>query len=756
MIGNMQFQSQAPLVSIIMLTLNELDHTVKCLASIEAHTPEPHELIIVDNGSTDGTVEFLRRYLAEHDHVRVVANSTNRGFAAGNNQGLSLAEGEYVLLLNNDTLVVPVWLERMLAVFGRHPQVGIVGPMSNYVSGPQLMPDVPYRTLPELEAFAARWTADHAAQSMAIARVVGFCLLARKAVIERIGGLDERFGSGNFEDDDFCIRAAQAGWEARIAQDAFIHHTGSQTFKGAKIDYRKSMLRNWELFKAKWGIAAGATLEQGYRLTPPPWDASRGYVPLPDVGADHQPELGRRWWQEEPAEGARPRVRLGFIRRDPDIAAAQASLERFTDEAAPAPVWPDAATVNEQLASADYLALLAPDVLLTKGWLEALVAVAEADPSIAAIGPTSNEAPGPQKVKQGYQSLKKELQKFAARRARRHKGAWESVPGLGAFCLLLNTHAVRQAGGLDECRPLADGLWDLYRRLKAEGFAVACARGVYVHHGELTEDEGARYDETTAAARVEGSLTEARGSMEDGLIKEPAEGRPKQRTHGWLGRELDLKDAPGGAIEINGVKGFLIPGDLQYLFHRARALATNSVIVEIGSFLGLSAIIMANGLAASNNYGARIYCVDKWEIWMDLKELGVLGDEQLYETFITNIRNAHVDSFVHPIRNRSTEAAADFEAHSVDMLFIDGDHTFEGCYADLEAWYPKLRPGGILIGHDCVPGEGVLQAVERFASEHDLDYSITEPPAAHYMFETRPRTTDGTQSIFRQAQPSAR
>jgi hypothetical protein len=67
---------------------------------------------------------------------------------------------------------------------------------------------------------------------------------------------------------------------------------------------------------------------------------------------------------------------------------------------------------------------------------------------------------------------------------------------------VLNTHAVRQAGGLDKRRPLADGLWELYRRLQAEGFAVACARGVYVHHDKLTEDEGARYDETTAAAQA--------------------------------------------------------------------------------------------------------------------------------------------------------------------------------------------------------------------------------------------------------------
>ena len=81
--------------------------------------------------------------------------------------------------------------------------------------------------------------------------MVGFCLLARKAVIDRIGGLDEQFGSGNFEDDDLCIRAAGAGFKSRIARDVFIHHTGSQTFKGAGIDYHRIMLRNWELFKAK-------------------------------------------------------------------------------------------------------------------------------------------------------------------------------------------------------------------------------------------------------------------------------------------------------------------------------------------------------------------------------------------------------------------------------------------------------------------------------------------------------------------------
>ena len=82
------------LTSIIILTCNQLEHTHLCLDSIMKHTPEPHEIIMVDNGSTDGTVEFLREYMSAHEHVRVIANASNRGFAAGNNQGMSIAKGK--------------------------------------------------------------------------------------------------------------------------------------------------------------------------------------------------------------------------------------------------------------------------------------------------------------------------------------------------------------------------------------------------------------------------------------------------------------------------------------------------------------------------------------------------------------------------------------------------------------------------------------------------------------------------------------
>jgi GT2 family glycosyltransferase/pyruvate-formate lyase-activating enzyme len=276
---------QPALVSIIILTHNQLEHTKRCLDSIEAYTSEPYELILVDNGSTDGTPDYLQKYANDHSNVRMIANKKNLGFAAGNNQGMAVANGNYLLLLNNDTVVTKGWLARMLSVFERYPEVGIVGPVSNYVSGPQQVKEVSYRSLEKMHHFAKKWSAAHMGQTMEFYRVVGFCLLAKREVIDKIGGLDEQFGSGNFEDDDFCFRAAAAGYKARIAQDAFVHHTGSQTFKGAGIDYRKSLERNWEIFKKKWKLPQDLPYGASYKMTVNTSDLSQYYIPIIPVGA---------------------------------------------------------------------------------------------------------------------------------------------------------------------------------------------------------------------------------------------------------------------------------------------------------------------------------------------------------------------------------------------------------------------------------------------------------------------------------------
>lgn len=268
------------LTSLVVLTFNGLEHTKRCLASIQAHTPEPHELIVVDNASIDGTVEFLREYSEEHEATVVIANKRNRGFAGGMNQGISMAKGGVVVLLNNDLAVTEGWMERLHEPFWQFPRCGLVGPMSNFVSGPQLVKDAPYSgDGAEMREFAANWALAHQGQTAPTMRLVGFCLAIHRDVINAIGGLDERFFPGNFEDDDYCLRAMMAGFEARIARSAFVHHVGHVGFSSDGVDLGTALADNQKRFRAKWGIPEELT--ETFHLELPPFDRARHYQPLP-------------------------------------------------------------------------------------------------------------------------------------------------------------------------------------------------------------------------------------------------------------------------------------------------------------------------------------------------------------------------------------------------------------------------------------------------------------------------------------------
>ncbi len=288
-----------PVVSFVILTLNQLEHTRLCLESIWRNAPQPFEVIVVDNGSRDGTPDYLRSLRVEHDNLRVIRNSVNLGFSMGNNQGIAVAKGEFLLLLNNDTILPKGAVERMLSSFEAHQRTGLVGPMSNCVSGPQLVRDASYCTLETMEAFVQKHALANEGRSVQVLRLVGFCLLVHRKLIHVIGGLDDRFGCGNFEDDDFCLRASFAGFEARIACDAFVHHLGSQTFKGENIDHSKSMLKNWDIFKGKWGIPKDTSMDQGYDAKRTCLTDGRLFVDLPDISRDHEPLWNERWWQDK-------------------------------------------------------------------------------------------------------------------------------------------------------------------------------------------------------------------------------------------------------------------------------------------------------------------------------------------------------------------------------------------------------------------------------------------------------------------------
>jgi GT2 family glycosyltransferase/tetratricopeptide (TPR) repeat protein len=236
------------LTSIVLVTFNQLGYTHGCLESIRARTDLPCELIVIDNGSTDGTVDYLR---GQAD-IRLITNDRNRGFPAAANQGLQVAMGEQVVLLNNDTLVTTGWLEHLLEALYSDPSVGLVGPTSNAVSGAQCIA-VDYADLASLDGFAWEWGKTHRQQTEVSERLVGFCLVMRREVVDRIGLLDERFGVGNFEDDDYCRRARAAGYRCLVARAAFVHHFGHVSFHAAGIDLSQVLQDNERLYQEKWG-----------------------------------------------------------------------------------------------------------------------------------------------------------------------------------------------------------------------------------------------------------------------------------------------------------------------------------------------------------------------------------------------------------------------------------------------------------------------------------------------------------------------
>ncbi len=311
------------LTSIIVPVWNQIEFTQQCIATLKSHTRPAWELIVIDNGSTDGTGTYLAgvRDMSTVP-VTVVSNATNVGFPAAINQGLRLARGEYLVMLNNDVVVTDGWLDQLIALVnanrgidaerggasgnasadgGGRPSVrmgagsgdprtapaalgagdesssdgagvpdfevcvgdaagptppgppftkggkvivpasidsaaagveedgscavpsslptadcllptarpiGLVGPMSNYAAPPQLVEEVPYRDIADMHWFARQWREQHLGTWFNAPKLSGFCLLMKRAVYDAIGGLDERFGIGFFDDDDLAERTA--------------------------------------------------------------------------------------------------------------------------------------------------------------------------------------------------------------------------------------------------------------------------------------------------------------------------------------------------------------------------------------------------------------------------------------------------------------------------------------------------------------------------------------------------------------------
>lgn len=240
--------------SIVVVTHNGLVFNRLCLETVLANTAErDFELIVVDNGSDDGTRAYLTKLAGGDARLRVLFNGRNMGFAPACNQGLGLALGEYLVLLNNDTMVPPGWLGGLLEHL-RNPGVGLVGPVTNRI-GNEAEVETDYRTWGEFLEFAGRRSRDHAGEWLEVRTPAMFCLAMRRQTHLRLGPLDERYEVGLLEDDDYADRAREAGYQLRCVEDTVVHHFGEASFGKlvAGGEYGRILEANQQRYAEKWG-----------------------------------------------------------------------------------------------------------------------------------------------------------------------------------------------------------------------------------------------------------------------------------------------------------------------------------------------------------------------------------------------------------------------------------------------------------------------------------------------------------------------
>ena len=259
-----------PRVSAVIVSFNTREHLLRCVASLEAHVSLPHEVVVVDNGSEDGSAAALR---AAFPAVRTIENGANLGFAAACNRGLREARAPYCLLLNSDAEVCAGSVEVLAAMLDERPDVGIVGPRTvgpdggpQVSFGPDLTPLSEWRqrrlvvALRDGKPEAVREVEALSAREHEPVWVSGACLLARKAALDAVGGLDEGFFLYE-EDVDLCLRVRRAGWRIVFTPRATVmHHLGKSmetVAERSRLEYDRSHVR----FYAKHrGLGARALL----------------------------------------------------------------------------------------------------------------------------------------------------------------------------------------------------------------------------------------------------------------------------------------------------------------------------------------------------------------------------------------------------------------------------------------------------------------------------------------------------------------
>jgi GT2 family glycosyltransferase/glycosyltransferase involved in cell wall biosynthesis len=227
-------------VDIVIPIYNAPDDVRRCVASVLACTPENHRLVLIDDASTDAGVRDVLREIGQRGarHIEILCNERNLGFTATANHGMTRSTAD-VVLLNSDTIVAPGWLGAILRCAASDAAIATVTPFSNNAeicSFPRFCEDNPW-PLDRDPSEVRRALADAAVPTYPdLPTGVGFCMFVRRAAIDALGAFDMAFGAGYGEENDFCLRAARAGWRNVLADDAFVIHAGARSFEGRKAE----------------------------------------------------------------------------------------------------------------------------------------------------------------------------------------------------------------------------------------------------------------------------------------------------------------------------------------------------------------------------------------------------------------------------------------------------------------------------------------------------------------------------------------
>ncbi len=243
-----------PTISVIVLTHNQRSLTEACLQSLREDADGMDlEIVAVDNASTDDTPAFLTEFARGRPEVKVLLQEKNLGFAAGNNRGLAAATGDFLVLLNNDTVVTRGWAATLRRHLEDDPSAGLIGPVTNNI-GNEARVETVYRHLKDMPDEARRVTLGRMGKVFPLRTLGFFCVMMPRRTYEKVGPLCEDFGLGFFEDDDYCRRVEKAGWRILCAEDVFVHHHLSASFNQiAEADRQALFERNRTLYEKKWG-----------------------------------------------------------------------------------------------------------------------------------------------------------------------------------------------------------------------------------------------------------------------------------------------------------------------------------------------------------------------------------------------------------------------------------------------------------------------------------------------------------------------